>query len=120
MTIANNDLSPGIPVEEFVDDNTLVIRAELPGIDPDADVEITVSDNQLHLRAERRQETEVVEEQGLARQEFRYGSFYRSITLPAGTQEDDIEAVYRDGILEVRVPVDADEWSSKTVPVDRD
>src|SRR4051794_30709894 len=112
MTVSNLDVHAGIPVEEFVDDNTLIVRAEIPGIDPQEDVEITVSDNQLHLRAERRQATEVVQEQGLARQEFRYGSFYRSIPLPAGTREDQIEANYRDGILELRVPVDAEEWSS--------
>jgi HSP20 family protein len=55
----------------------------------------------------------------LARQEFRYGSFARSIPLPAGAQEGDIEARYSDGILEVRLPVDMTDWSSRTVPVTR-
>lgn len=119
MTLSNQSVQTGIPVEEFVDDDTLIVRAQIPGIDPNTDVEITVSDNQLHLRAERRQESKVVEEQGLARQEFHYGSFYRSIPLPAGTREDEIEANYRDGILEVRVPVDPEQWSSTTVPVQR-
>ena len=119
MTTPNAEVYAGIPIEEFVDDNTLVVRAEVPGLDPTEDVEITISDNMLHLRVERQQSSDVVEEQGLARQEFQYGSFSRSVTLPAGTQEDEIEAQYRDGILEVRVPVDPDEWSSKTVPVDR-
>lgn len=119
MTTMRPETSAGIPIEEFVDGNTLIVRAEIPGIDPDRDVEINVSDNMLHIRAERQQATEVVEEQGLARQEFEYGSFSRAVALPAGTKEDDIEARYRDGILEVRVPVDPAEWSSKTVPVDR-
>jgi HSP20 family protein len=109
-----------IPVEEFVDDDTLFVRAELPGIDPERDVEIIVSDNMLHLQAQRRQDLQVVGENGLARQEFRYGSFARSIPLPAGAQEGDIEARYSDGILEVRLPVDMTDWSSRTVPVTRD
>lgn len=46
-----------IRVEEFMDGDTLVIRAELPGIDPDKDVDITMSDGLLHIQAERRQET---------------------------------------------------------------
>jgi HSP20 family protein len=125
MTVAQpgadrSDIAPlEIPVEEFVEDNTLVVRAELPGIDLDQDVESTVSDNMRHLRAERRQDLDVVEETGLARQEFSYGSFHGSVQLPAGTQEDAISAVYRDGILEVRVPVDMEEWSSRTIPVER-
>jgi HSP20 family protein len=118
MTFSNPAVQTGIPVEEFIDNDTLIVRAQIPGIEPDTDVEITVSDNQLHLRVERRQEARV-EEQGLARQEFHYGSFYRSIPLPAGTREDEIDANYRDGILEVRVPVDPAQWSSKTVPIDR-
>jgi HSP20 family protein len=108
-----------IPVEELVEDDTLIVRAELPGIDPERDVEITVSDNLLHLRAERRQDLKVVEDNGLARQEFSYGSFFRSVPLPAGTEERKIKATYRDGILEVRVPVDMKKWSSRTIPVER-
>lgn len=118
MTLSNPAVPAGIPVEELVEDDTLIVRAQIPGIDPDKDVEITVSDNQLHLRAEWRQEARV-EEQGLARQEFHYGSFYRSIPLPAGTREDQVKATYHDGILEVRVPVDTAQWTSTNVPVER-
>ena len=109
----------GIPVEEFIDGDTLVVRAELPGLEPERDVEIIVSDNMLHLQAQRLQDVQQVDENGLARQEFRYGAFSRSVPLPAGTEEDDIEARYRDGILEVRMPVDMAKWSSRTVPVQR-
>lgn len=108
-----------IPVEEFVDGDTLLVRAELPGIDPEQDVEIIVSDNMLHLQAERHQDVQAMGANGLARQEFHYGSFSRSIPLPAGAKEDDIEAHYNDGILEVRMPVDMKKWSSRTVPVER-
>ena len=65
-----------IRVEEFREDGALVIRADLPGIDPDKDVELTVSDGMLHIEAERREE-EKREEKGYVRQELRYGSLSR-------------------------------------------
>lgn len=89
-----------IPLEEEVEDGRYVVRAELPGIDPAKDVDITVRDDRLTIRAER---TEKKESKG--RSEFRYGSFVRSISLPAGAKDDDIKATYDNGILTVSVPV---------------
>lgn len=91
-------------VEEYRDGNTVVIRAELPGIDPDRDVELTVADDLLHLRAERRERSEH-KDRSSYRSEFRYGSFTRSLPLPPGCRDEDISASYLDGVLEVRVPV---------------
>ena len=91
-------------VEEYRDGDTVVIRAELPGIDPDRDVELTVADDELHLRAERRERSEH-KDKGSYRSEFRYGSFSRTLPLPPGCRDEDISAAYRDGVLEVRVPV---------------
>lgn len=91
-------------VEEYRDGNTVVIRADLPGIDPDQDVELTVADDVLHLRAERRERSEH-KDKGSYRSEFRYGSFTRALPLPPGCRDEDISASYRDGVLEVRVPV---------------
>lgn len=105
-------------VEEFRDGDTLVVRAEMPGIDPDNDVEITVSDNMLHLRAERRSETKTEDKKGY-RSEFRYGSFSRSVRLPAGAGEDDVKASYNDGILEVRIPVDESSNGARKIPIAR-
>jgi HSP20 family protein len=90
-------------VEEYVEGDTCVIRAELPGIDPDRDVEISVEEGVLHLRAHREERTEEERPQGF-RSEFHYGSLTRSIRLPEGVGEADVRATYRDGILEVRVP----------------
>jgi HSP20 family protein len=92
-----------IRVEEFREDGTLVIRADLPGIDPDKDVELTVSDGMLHIGAERREE-EKREEKGYLRQEVRYGSLSRSLPLPEGVTEADVTATYEAGVLEIRVP----------------
>ena len=92
-----------IRVEEFREDGTLVIRADLPGINPDTDVELTVSDGMLHIEAERRAE-EKREEKGYLRRELRYGSLSRSLPLPEGVTEADITAAYKDGVLEIRIP----------------
>jgi HSP20 family protein len=92
-----------IKVDEFRENGTWVVRAELPGIDPDKDVELTMSDGMLHIKAERREE-EKTEEKGYARRELRYGSFTRSLPLPEGVTEADVVASYKDGILEICVP----------------
>jgi HSP20 family protein len=62
-----------IRVDEYRDGNTEVIRAELPGVDPEKDVEITVNDVVLRIRAERRIE-EKTEDEGYLRHDLRYGS----------------------------------------------
>lgn len=102
-----------VRVEEFVDGGKLVIRAELPGIDPDKDVELTVDDDILHIRAEREEKTEHKEKDGY-RSEFRYGSFARRIPLPIGSTAEDIAATYNDGVLEVRIPVPEQPKSATT------
>jgi HSP20 family protein len=93
-----------IRVDEFRDGDTEVIRAELPGIDPDKDVELTVTDGILRIKAERRVD-EKSEDKGYTRHEMRYGSLTRTLPLPEGVQESDIAATYKNGILEVRVPI---------------
>jgi HSP20 family protein len=95
---------PEMKVEEFTEGDRIVVRAELPGIDPEHDVDITVADHLLTIRAERKREERVEDKDGY-RSEFTYGSFVRTMPLPTGATEDDITATYRDGILEVRVPV---------------
>jgi HSP20 family protein len=92
-----------IRVEEYREDGTLVVRADLPGIDSDSDVELTVSGGMLHIRAERREE-EKMEEKGYLRRELHYGSMSRTLALPEGASESDITATYNAGILEIRVP----------------
>jgi HSP20 family protein len=105
-------------IEERIDGDQFVVRAEMPGIDPDKDVEINVSDGMLRIHAERREET-TTEEEGRRRSEFHYGSFSRVVSLPAGATEADVKATYHDGILEVRVPVDHATAQATKVPVAR-
>ncbi|MET3767960.1 HSP20 family protein [Marisediminicola sp. UYEF4] len=96
--------SATIRVEEFVDGTTQVVRAEMPGIDPEKDVDVSVANGVLHIRAQREEKSEEKSKDGY-RSEFRYGSFTRDIPLPEGIKDDDITASYHDGVLEVRAPV---------------
>jgi HSP20 family protein len=91
-------------VEEEIKDGALHVRAEVPGIDPEKDAEVSVSDGMLRIKVERRRESRS-EEEGHMRSEFRYGSFYRSIPLPKGADSSHVNASYKDGILEVTVPM---------------
>ena len=93
-----------IRVDEFRDGDAQVVRAELPGIDPDEDVELTVADGVLRIEAQRRVE-EKTEDKGYVRHELRYGSFTRTLPMPEGADEGDITATYKDGILEIRIPI---------------
>ena len=107
-----------IPVDEFHRNGSLVIHAEIPGIDPDEDVELTVSDGMLHIVAHREAETNL-EEGKFVRQEMRYGSFERMLPLPAGVMESDITASYKDGILEVVVP-EGEKAEVKTIAITKE
>ncbi|MFF4615539.1 Hsp20/alpha crystallin family protein [Nonomuraea jabiensis] len=89
---------PRIRFEDFIKDGRYVLRAELPGIDPHKDVEITLANGVLTIHAQRRHE-----EKDAHRTEFAYGAFTRSITLPTGADDKDVTATYDKGILEVSV-----------------
>jgi HSP20 family protein len=105
-------------VEETIDGKDLVIRAEMPGIDPDKDVQVHLRNHVLELRAERRQKSER-EEKGMRSSEFHYGSFYRAIPLPPDATGADVHATYKDGILEVRLPCDRKQAEATKVQVER-
>jgi HSP20 family protein len=113
------DTAHQMHLEEFVEDGTCVIRAELPGVDPDKDIDITVANGMVHLQAQREERKEE-DRPGEYRSEFRYGRFARSVRLPEGVTEADVKASYKDGILEVRIPAPTTETPTPTkVPIDR-
>lgn len=102
-----------IRVEDTVEDGRYVVRAEIPGIDPGKDVEVNVHDGYLTIRAER---SEKHEEKG--RSEFNYGSFSRTVALPADADDEGIVADYTKGILTVRVPLNEQPKElTKKIPV---
>ena len=86
-------------LEEAIRDNRYLIRAELPGLDPENDIEVTVDRRIVTICAERRQQ-----DNEPYRSEFRYGSLARVVRLPARVGAADVTARYDKGILEVSVP----------------
>jgi len=99
----------GLSVEDR--DNEIVVRAEVPGFEAD-DLDVRVSDRLLTIKAERKVEGK---KNGNGRPE-EYRSFHRSVTLPEGIKADGIEAKYRNGVLEVRLPR-SEEARPKRIPV---
>lgn len=106
----------GVRMEQFTDGDDMVFRCELPGLDPQKDITITVDANDLTIAGHREHRSEEKTDAGF-RTEFRYGSFSRTVRLPRGVERDDIEATYSHGILEVRVPMDGEESGTATIPI---
>lgn len=85
----------------------LVICADLPGIRKE-DVHLEIHDDYLVLEGERRQESEE-NQGGVYRSERSYGRFYRTIPLPDGVSSEQVRANFKDGVLEVKVPMPTQE-----------
>jgi HSP20 family protein len=96
-----------IRVEDRITDTEYTVRAELPGMDPEKDVQINVANGVLTIHAERKEESHTGN-----RSEFRYGMMQRSVRLPANADEDNVKAKYGKGILEITVPL-------KSIPAGR-
>ena len=100
-------------LEETVRDDRYVIRAELPGLDPETDIEVTVEGRVLTIRAERRRQDD-----GPYRSEFRYGSLARAVRLPVRVGAADVTARYGKGVLEVSVPGPVARPEGTRIPVE--
>jgi HSP20 family protein len=109
---------PTMRIEEFVEDGTMVVRAELPGVDVEKDVDISLHDGLLHIKAERSEKTEKTDK-NFYRSEFRYGAFERTLPLPPGATTDDVKATYEDGVLEIRIPTVTKDAETQKVPIQR-
>ena len=83
-------------------DNEYVVKVELPGVSKD-DVNITLQDNVLTIRGEKKEEKET-KESCYHRVERSYGSFQRSFRLPTTVKSDKVDASYKDGILTISLP----------------
>ena len=101
-----------IRIEEFTRDGALMIRAEMPGIDPDEDVQLKVKDGMLTIEGKREEHSETDQ-----RSEFFYGTFLRTLRLPSGTKSEDIQADYRDGILEISIPLKEPTTPAQSIPI---
>jgi HSP20 family protein len=107
-------LRPGtmIRVEDELGEQDYTIRAEVPGVDPERDVEVSVGDGVMTIQAERREE-----EKAPDRSEFRYGMMRRSVRLPANADTEHITANYDKGILLVKVPLTQPEREGRKIPI---
>lgn len=105
-------LTPAVDIAEG--DNEYTVRAELPGVSKD-DVRITMQDNILTIRGEKKEEKET-KESNYHRTERSYGSFQRSFTLPTHVKSDKIEASHKDGVLTITLPK-AEEAKPKQIEV---
>jgi HSP20 family protein len=86
-------------VESYLENDTLHVRADLPGIDPKA-VDVSVEDDVLTIRGERKSGHEEA-----TYREVRYGRFERRLRVPEGTEADKIKATYSNGVLEITIPI---------------
>jgi HSP20 family protein len=89
-------------VDVAEDENAYIVKASLPGVKPE-DVEVTLQNNVLTLKGETKADKEIKEERYHLR-ERSFGSFMRSLTLPANVKAEQIEAKHEDGVLIVRLP----------------
>jgi len=96
--MAGRQMNWGWDMQE--DDTRITVRAEAPGFEP-SDFDVQVRGDQLILQASHKAETEQ-KERGY--HEWQQQDFYRSISLPSGTDHDKVDASYRNGILTVMLP----------------
>ncbi|WP_116951350.1 Hsp20/alpha crystallin family protein [Jiangella endophytica] len=101
-------------LEEHLDDDEYVVRAELPGMVPEMDISIEITDDELTINAERTDNREESD-----RSEFRYGRFHRSAVLPKNADSTRATARYEAGILEITVPIADQPSESRIVPITR-
>ncbi|MFG1644617.1 Hsp20/alpha crystallin family protein [Amycolatopsis sp. NPDC049252] len=105
-----------VRIEEAAFEGKYVLRAELPGFDPEKDVHVSAEHGLLTLSATREAHAE-----HKGRSEFRYGTFTRTVSLPKGAETAKIAAVYHNGILEVTVPVAKTEPAGHVeIPITKD
>jgi HSP20 family protein len=103
------------PIEVQEKDGKLVVRAELPGVKKD-DVKVNVTGDTLTLEGERKEEKEEKRE-GYYHSERCYGKFFRSIPLPEGAKTDQAAAQFKDGVLEITVPIPEVKPKSQRIPI---
>jgi len=105
--------SPHIEVCER--NGKLLIQADLPGMKRD-DVHVRVEDDEVIIQGERRQE-QAQNESGYYRSERSYGSFYRTIPLPEGTNADSASATFRNGVLEIELDAPRQQQRGRTLEI---
>jgi HSP20 family protein len=101
-------------LDVYETEGSIVIEATLPGVKPE-DLKLSVTDHTLHIEGETKLEQEIKREQ-YHRQERRFGTFGRSVTLPPYAEIDKADATYEHGLLKITMPK-AEQAKAKTIPV---
>jgi HSP20 family protein len=110
---ASGSWHPAIEVTER--SGQLQVQAELPGLKPE-DVKVEITNDALIISGERKSEHE--HRIGKAyRSERQYGEFYRQIPLPEGVRADEARAQFREGVLEVTIPVPEQATNRREIPI---
>ena len=102
-------------MDVFEKNGKLMVHADLPGLTK-KDLSITFEENDLVLRGERK-DLRKVEEENVYRAECVYGSFYRRLPLPVGLDVEKIEASFKDGVLEIEIPLPKGKAYAKEIPI---
>lgn len=105
--------TPAIDVRER--NGNLEICAELPGMSKD-DVKVECTDEGILIQGEKKREKES-NEGGWHRTERSYGSFYRMVPLPEGADAENAKAEFKDGVLDIRVPIREQHRQSRQIPI---
>ena len=102
-------------IESYIKDGNLFVRADVPGLEP-KDIEVNVLGNVLTIKGEREDKKEAKTEDYI-RREINYGRFERRMTLPEGAVTDKVKASFKNGVVEVTMPV-GKELAAKKVPLE--
>lgn len=104
------------PIEVAYRDGNFVVSAELPGLN-DEDVTVAIRDDAIVIEGEREIENEE-NGRGIHRTELRYGQFYRAIPLPEGAKTEQARAEFKDGVLQISVPVPQEQRNERQIPIE--
>ena len=105
-----------MPALDLYDDNNeLVAKVELPGLDKD-DIDISISDHTLTVKAEKKHEEEIKQE-NYHRVERSRGAIRRTIDLPADVEPDQVKATCKNGVLEIRMPRSRTEQEKQKIEI---
>ncbi|MEW2304178.1 Hsp20/alpha crystallin family protein [Streptomyces sp. NPDC006655] len=110
-TLPSRLTMPAVRIEDYTESGRYVMRAELPGMSAE-DIDVVIGDGVLTVEAERTER-----DVDKSHSEIRYGAMSRSVTLPAGADEDDVKADYTDGMLTISVGLGAEKAEAKHIEI---